>query len=68
LAQDDKAKRVDVQVKQRMRGRILVSGDLRDGESLIVEGIQSLRAGQPLTYPDNGAMMSKKADEPRIAG
>ena len=48
LAENDKAKRIDVQIKQRLRGRILVTGSLRDGEVLIVEGIQGLRDGQTL--------------------
>lgn len=68
LSEDDKAKRIDVQVKQRMRGRILVSGDLRDGETLIVEGIQSLRPGQPLMIEDTGARVSKHATEQLVAG
>ena len=48
LAHENKSKRVQVSVQQRLRGRILVSGDLSDGEILIVEGIQSLRDGQTL--------------------
>lgn len=43
---DGKATRVDVEVKQRLRGTILVSGELDQGELLIVEGIQRLREGQ----------------------
>jgi hypothetical protein len=39
---------VQVEVKQRLRGRILVSGNLSDGEILILEGIQGLRDGQVL--------------------
>ena len=48
LAENNKAKLVLVEVKQRLRGRILVSGNLSDGEILITEGIQGLRAGQML--------------------
>lgn len=48
LAENGKAKRIDVQIEQRLRGRILVTGSLRDGEVLIVEGIQGLRDGQTL--------------------
>lgn len=48
LANNNQAKRVDVQVEQRLRGRILVTGNLTDGESLIIEGIQGLRDGQAL--------------------
>lgn len=43
---DSKAHRVDVKVIQRLRGRILVEGDLAPGEELITEGIQRLRIGQ----------------------
>jgi RND family efflux transporter MFP subunit len=45
-ANDGKAKRVDVKVKQRLRGRILVEGALAEGDDLITEGIQRLRIGQ----------------------
>lgn len=48
LVENSKAKRVDVQIEQRLRGRILVTGNLIDGETLIVEGIQGLRDGQAL--------------------
>jgi len=40
------AKRVDVQVKQRLKGRVLVDGDLKENQLLIVEGIQRLREDQ----------------------
>lgn len=43
---DDKAVRVPVDIKQRLRGRILVEGDLFEGENLIAEGVQRLRPGQ----------------------
>lgn len=49
LVENKKAKRVHVEVEQRLRGRILVSGDISDGEILVVEGIQSLREGQALS-------------------
>ncbi|MGB3724486.1 MAG: efflux transporter periplasmic adaptor subunit, partial [Glaciecola sp.] len=64
------AKRVNVQVQQRLRGRILVSGDLRDGESLVVEGIQSLRPGQALNIQNDnpGAQISRKPKQQQVAG
>lgn len=46
LVQEGKAKRIDVQIKQRLSGRLLVSGALNADDQLIVEGVQSLRAGQ----------------------
>ena len=48
-AENGKARRVDVNVHQRLRGTILVSGDLNEGDRLIVEGIQRLRNGQEIT-------------------
>jgi RND family efflux transporter MFP subunit len=52
LAENEKAKRVVVQIEQRLRGRILVIGDLSSDEILIVEGIQGLRDGQALNIQD----------------
>ncbi|MEW9798108.1 efflux RND transporter periplasmic adaptor subunit [Alteromonas sp. CYL-A6] len=49
MAENGKAKKVDVQVHQRLRGIILVSGDLKEGDTLIAEGIQRLRNGQAIT-------------------
>ncbi|PHR66940.1 efflux RND transporter periplasmic adaptor subunit [Pseudidiomarina marina] len=46
VEKDGKAQRVDVNIEQRLEGRILVSGELQLGDNLIVEGVQSLRAGQ----------------------
>ncbi|MDX1537868.1 efflux RND transporter periplasmic adaptor subunit [Arsukibacterium sp.] len=46
LEQDGKAKKIDVQIKQRLSGRLLVAAELAEGDMLITEGVQSLRAGQ----------------------
>jgi membrane fusion protein (multidrug efflux system) len=46
LADNGTAKRVDVQIRQRLSGRLLVSGALSAGDELIVEGVQTLREGQ----------------------
>jgi RND family efflux transporter MFP subunit len=70
LAEDKKAKRVEVQIAQRLRGRILVTGNLIDGEILIVEGIQGLRDGQALSIQnilDNGVTLSQKQLEQKVA-
>ncbi|MBC3767422.1 efflux RND transporter periplasmic adaptor subunit [Neptunicella marina] len=48
LAKDNKAYKVDVNIKQRLRGKILVEGNLQPGNALITEGIQQLRQDQPL--------------------
>ncbi|QPG04798.1 efflux RND transporter periplasmic adaptor subunit [Salinimonas marina] len=49
ISEEGKAKRVDVKVHQRLRGTILVSGDLEEGDLLISEGVQRLRNGQEVT-------------------
>jgi len=46
LVQQNKAKKVAVDIKQRLQGKILVSGDVSEGDELIIEGIQRLRNGQ----------------------
>lgn len=46
ISDQGKAKRVAVQIKQRLRGKVLVEGDLNRGELLITEGISRLREGQ----------------------
>jgi len=42
---DDVAKRVPVTVLERQSGRVLVSGDLKEGDRVVVEGLQRLRDG-----------------------
>lgn len=46
VAKDGKAQRVNVNIQQRLEGRILVSGELQLGDNLIVEGVQTIRNGQ----------------------
>lgn len=46
IAEGNIAKRVDVQIKQRLKGRVLVEGQLKAQQLLIVEGIQRLRPNQ----------------------
>lgn len=53
IARDDKAQRVEVEIQQRLPGRVLVAGRLQLGDQLIVEGVQSLRPGQSLRYLTN---------------
>ncbi|HET8816512.1 MAG TPA: efflux RND transporter periplasmic adaptor subunit [Pseudidiomarina sp.] len=48
LNRDGRAFRVNVQIKQRLQGRILVSGEIQLGDELVVEGVQQLRQGQNL--------------------
>lgn len=68
LAENEKATRVDVQIAQRLRGRILVTGKLRDGQTLIVEGIQGLRNGQTLNIQNTDVKVSQKHAEQKVAG
>jgi len=53
LVQDGKAKRIDVQIKQRLSGRLLVEGNLQVNDELIVEGVQTLREGQVVRSAGN---------------
>lgn len=48
LNREGRAFRVDVQIKQRLQGRILVAGEIQLGDELVVEGVQQLRQGQNL--------------------
>lgn len=52
------AERVDVQIKQRLRGRVLIDGELEPGQIIITEGVQSVRPGQAITFdePDGDAV------------
>ena len=47
---DGVAKRIPVEVIQRREGRVLVDGDLRSGDIVVVEGIQFMRDGTPVSY------------------
>lgn len=44
------ATRIAVQVVQRREGRVLISGDLREGDIVVVEGIQRMQEGIDVTY------------------
>lgn len=52
LIEQGKAQRVDVQIKQRLKGRILVAGALSHQSLLITEGIQNLRQQQAVVAVD----------------
>jgi membrane fusion protein, multidrug efflux system len=53
---DNKAKRVDVKIEQRLAGRLLVSGELNLDDMLVVEGVQRLRENQALTVTNTSAV------------
>lgn len=42
---DDVAKRMPISVLERQSGRVLVSGELKQGDKVVVEGLQRLREG-----------------------
>lgn len=54
LSENKKAERVQVQIEQRLEGRVLVSGDIQRDDILIVEGVQNLRQGQALNFKGSG--------------
>lgn len=60
-----KATKISVEVKQRLRGRILVDGDLIEGESLIAEGVQRLRPGQAIETKQTRVAGKATAQETR---
>ena len=45
---DEKAARVNVKIRERLRGTILVEGEFNLNAPLVVEGVQQLRQGQAL--------------------
>jgi len=57
LVEDGKAKRVDVQIKQRLSGRLLVEGKLQQDDELIVEGVHTLREVQAVRSLANKEMV-----------
>ena len=44
-----RAERVEVTARRRFNNRVLIEGDIRPGELVVVEGVQRLRAGRPVT-------------------
>ena len=48
--ENGQATRVPVQVVQRREGRVLISGDFREGDVVVVEGIQRMQEGIDVTY------------------
>ena len=43
------AERVEVTARRRFDNRVLIEGDIRPGELVVIEGVQRLRAGRPVT-------------------
>lgn len=61
VVREGKANRERVSIMQRLRGAILVDGQLSTGDELVVEGIQQLREGQAVQAfaTANGARKQK---------
>ena len=47
---ENKADKVRIQVVKRLEGRVLVAGNLKEGELIAVEGTQRLRPGREVAY------------------
>lgn len=52
VAENKQAKRVEVQIQQRLEGRVLVEANLELGDLLVTEGVQTLREGQNLRFAE----------------
>lgn len=50
IDENNHATRIDVQIRQRLRGRVLIDGQLNPDRLIITEGVQSVREGQPVRY------------------
>lgn len=46
----DKVKRTSVEMVRRMNDVILIDGDVREGDLVVVEGVQRLRDGKPVSF------------------
>ncbi len=50
LVRDKRATKVLVETVQRQRGRVLVDGPIKTGDLVVVEGVQRLRDGRPVSH------------------
>lgn len=60
LARDGKVQRVPVVILQRNPDRVLVEGDLNPGDTVVIEGVQTLRPGAEVV-PANQAAVARDA-------
>ena len=58
LARDGKVQRVPVVIKQRNPDRVLVEGELVEGDEVVIEGVQTLRPGAEIK-PMNDASAAR---------
>lgn len=54
------ATRIPVQVIQRREGRVLVDGDLQNGDIIVVEGTQRMRNGVAVSYDTDSLALKRK--------
>ncbi len=59
---DGMAKRVGVGIVERNAETVLVSGDLRAGDPVVVEGVQSVRAGAPVRMAGEPEQLADKTE------
>ncbi len=55
VVRDSKSVRVPARPVRRAEGRVLLEGELKSGESVVIEGVQRLRAGIAVRVVGNGA-------------
>ncbi|MCM5553266.1 efflux RND transporter periplasmic adaptor subunit [Pleomorphomonas sp. NRK KF1] len=60
---DGKAKRTGVAIIERNADTVLVNGDLKPGDPVVIEGIQSMRTGSPVRIADEPEQLAGKAQE-----
>ena len=64
LVRDEKAKQVGVTIVRRLNSTILVDGDIREGDLVVVEGVQRLRDGAPVKFssPEQVSLLGEAPD------
>jgi hypothetical protein len=60
-ARDGKAVIVPVVIDGEMGTEVIVSGDLKEGESIVVRGNEQLRGGEPLMVLNNQSSQATSA-------
>jgi len=53
VARENKAVKMMVKVIARRSGSVLIEGEIKEGEQVVIEGIQRLREGQVIEMPEN---------------
>lgn len=61
IVDEGRAARREIQLVKRLAGSILVEGDLAEGESVVIEGVQAVRAGAALQVISTTALDASSA-------